>query len=85
MAVWEGRRATDPDVLAAALRRHAPTVVRVAMETGPFSTWLWHELRGKGLPVVWIDARQVHSALHLRPNKCDRSDARGLAEIVRMG
>src|ERR1700755_1500877 len=38
-----------------------------------------------GLPVVGMDARQAHAALSLRPKKSDRSDARGLAEMLRMG
>src|SRR5918998_581219 len=83
--VWEGRRASDPGALAAALARHAPEAVRVALETGPASTWLWHELKARGVPVVCIDARHANAALQMRPNKSDRSDARGLAEIVRMG
>jgi transposase len=32
-----------------------------------------------------MDARHVHAALSVRPSKSDRNDARGLAEMVRMG
>ena len=32
-----------------------------------------------------MDARQAHAALSLRPKKSDRSDARGLADMLRMG
>jgi transposase len=32
-----------------------------------------------------MDARHAHAALSVRPVKSDRSDARGLAEMVRMG
>ena len=32
--VWKGRRPGEPDALAAALRRHAPELVRVGLETG---------------------------------------------------
>ena len=35
--------------------------------------------------MVCLDARQAHAALSIRPSKSDRSDARGLAEMVRMG
>ena len=38
-----------------------------------------------GLPVLCMDARHVQTALSMRPAKSDRSDARGLADIVRMG
>ena len=37
--VWRGECATDPDVLAKALRKHAPGLARVVLETGPLSTF----------------------------------------------
>jgi len=38
-----------------------------------------------GLPVVCIDARHAHAALSVRINKSDKNDARGLAELIRIG
>lgn len=32
-----------------------------------------------------MDARHAHAALSMRPTKSDRSDARGLADMLRMG
>lgn len=49
------------------------------------ASWLRHELRRVDLPVVCIDDRHVHAALSVRMNKSDQSDARGLAELVRVG
>ncbi len=49
------------------------------------ASWLWHELRRVDLPVVCIDARHAHAALSVRINKSDQNDARGLAELVRVG
>src|ERR1700687_2590597 len=49
------------------------------------ASWLWHELRRLALPVVCIDARHAHAALSVRMNKSDQNDARGLAELVRVG
>jgi transposase len=60
-------------------------VVRVGVESGPTSVWLTHALLAEGLPLVCLDARQAKSVLSVRPNKSDRSDARGLAEMVRVG
>jgi transposase len=42
-------------------------------------------LKAAGLPVVCMDARHAHAAPSVRPSKSDRNDARGLAEMVRMG
>lgn len=47
--------------------------------------WLWNELRDKGLPIICMDARHANAALKVRPNKTDRNDAAGLAQIVRTG
>ncbi|WP_296895990.1 IS110 family transposase [Thiohalocapsa sp.] len=83
--IYQGRVASDPGALAALLGKKAPHAERVGFETGAMSSWLWHELRRIGLPVVCIDARHAHAALSVRMNKSDENDARGLAELVRIG
>ena len=83
--VWQGRVASDPGALATLLGKRAPDAERIGFETGAMSSWLWHELRRVGLPVVCIDARHAHAALSVRMNKSDENDARGLAELVRIG
>lgn len=83
--VFEGRSKSDPGALAALLAKKAPNAERVGFETGAMSSWLWHELPRIGLPVVCIDARHAHAALSVRMNKSDENDARGLAELVRIG
>jgi transposase len=55
------------------------------METGPLAVWLRNALSAKGLPIVCLDARHAHGVLKMMPNKTDRHDARGLAQIVRTG
>jgi transposase len=49
------------------------------------ASWLWNELRRVELPVVCIDARHAHAALSVRMIKSDQNDARGLAQLVRVG
>jgi transposase len=73
--------ASDPQAIAAALRRHAKEVVRIVLESGQLSIWLTRELRALDLPVVCVDARQAHRALSGRLNKSDPGDAEGLAQL----
>ena len=83
--LFEGKAKSDPGALAALLRKRAPHAERIGFETGAMASWLWHELRRVDLPVVCIDARHAHAALSVRMNKSDQNDARGLAELVRIG
>ena len=82
---WRGRCASHPEAIAKVIRRRAPTLVRVGLETGALTTWLWHGLTEAGLPVVCLDARHAKAALSLKINKTDENDAEGLAQIVRTG
>jgi transposase len=52
-------QATDPDVLAKWLNKHCPGLARVVLETGPLSTFLYHGLVERSLPVVCICARHA--------------------------
>jgi transposase len=83
--VFEGRTRADPSVLVDLIRKKAPGVVRVGLETGATTPWLFHALTAAGLPVICMDARHANAALSMRPRKSDRNDARGLADILRMG
>lgn len=83
--VFQGKAKSDPGALTALLRKHASSAERIGFETGAMASWLWHELRRVDLPVVCIDARHAHAALSVRMNKSDQNDARGLAELVRVG
>jgi transposase len=83
--LWQGKCASTPEAIAAAVRGRAPEAVRVGFESGPLSARHWHELKKLGLPVVCLDARHAKAALSVQLNKSDRNDARGLAQIVRTG
>jgi transposase len=83
--VFEGKVASEPAAIARLIRKHAPNVVRVGLESGPTSVWLTHALLAEGLPVHCLDARHAQAVLSVRPNKSDRGDAHGLAEMVRVG
>jgi transposase len=83
--IWEGRVASEPEAIARLVRLRAPHAVKVGLETGPSSTFLWHELRAAGIPAICIDARHAQAALSMRLKKTDRNDAAGLAQLMRMG
>jgi len=83
--VCESSVGTTPETIAKFIEKRAPSAVRVGLESGLLSTWLWHGLRALDVPVVCLDARHAASALKMQVNKTDRNDAAGLAQIVRTG
>ncbi|MDH3664924.1 MAG: IS110 family transposase [Alphaproteobacteria bacterium] len=83
--VSEGTVISEPAAIAAFVKTKAASAKRIGLETGPTTTWLWHELRGLGLPVICIDARHAKAALSMQINKSDRNDAVGLARIMQAG
>jgi transposase len=83
--VSEGAVMSEPETIAKYLKARAVGAKRIGLETGPTTTWLWHELRALGLPVICIDARHAKAALSLQINKSDRNDAVGLARIMQAG
>ena len=80
-----GKAATDPGALFEALKEHCLCPERIVLETGTLSHWLVRGLRGLGLAVEMIDARQAHAVMKLQHNKTDAGDAELLAEIARTG
>jgi transposase len=81
----EGVVASDPEAIATFIKLHAPHAVRIGLETGATSTWLWTELNKLGLPVICIDARHAKAILKMQINKSDRNDAVGIARIMQCG
>jgi transposase len=76
---------SDPELIAAFVRSKPPGALRIGLETGPTTTWLWTELRRLGLPVICIDARHAKAVLKMQINKSDRNDAAGIARIMQTG
>jgi transposase len=83
--VAERKVATCPDAIALEIGDMAPDLVRAGIESGPLATWLWGELKRREIPILCLDARHASAALKMMPNKTDRTDAVGLAQIVRTG
>lgn len=63
----------------------AKDIIKVGHEAGAMCFWLQTELTKLGLPIVCMEAFQAASLLKTQRNKTDKNDARGLAQIVRMG
>jgi transposase len=83
--IWRGKCLSTPESIHTVVAKHAPEAVRIGLESGQLSTWLFHELKARGLPVICIDARHAKAALSLQINKTDANDAHGIAQIVRVG
>ncbi|WP_082144009.1 IS110 family transposase [Nitratireductor soli] len=83
--VSEGMCLTRPFDLVAYIRKRSDCVEKIGLEAGALSPWLHTELMKAGLPVVVLESFQTYRALSMRRNKTDKNDARGLAELMRMG
>jgi transposase len=85
--VKEGKALTIPTDIYAWIIKHVDVkdIVKVGHEAGAMSFWLQTELTKLGLPIVCLEAFQAAALLETQRNKTDKNDARGLAQIVRMG
>ncbi len=69
----------------ATLARSGLALSRVGLEAGPLSQWLYVALREAGLAIELLETRHVHDAFKAMPVKSDRNDARGIAQLMRLG
>jgi len=83
--VREGKAASEPEVLAAWFTASGLAFTRIGLEAGPLSQWLHAGLTAAGLPAILIETRHVKAALKAMTVKTDRNDARGMAQLMRMG
>ncbi len=83
--VREAKVASEPEALVGFLRRLGLPLARVGLEAGPLSQWLHAGLAEAGLEAVLLETRHVKAALSAMVVKTDRKDARGIAQLLRMG
>ena len=83
--VREGKVASEPAALAGFLLGLELPIVRVGLEAGPLSQWLHAGLVAAGFEVALLETRHVKAALSAMVVKTDRKDARGIAQLLRMG
>jgi transposase len=81
----EGTVNSTPEAIIEFVKSKAAGAIRIGLETGPTSTWLWTEIKAAGLPVICIDARHAKAVLKMQINKSDRNDAFGIARIMQCG
>ena len=81
----ESKVKSTPAAISRALHRHAPEAERIGIEAGASSSWLCRQLREAGHPIIHMESRHAHRGLSMRLNKTDKNDARGLADLMRVG
>src|SRR6201987_2343359 len=83
--VREAKVASEPEALLAILAKPAYRFKRIGLEAGPLSQWLFSALVEAGLPMICVETRHMRAALKAQINKTDRNDARGIAQMMRVG
>jgi transposase len=83
--VREVKVASEPDTLLAVLTNSAYHFKRIGLEAGPLSQWLFSALAEADLPVTCVETRHMRAVLKAQINKTDRNDARGIAQMMRVG
>jgi transposase len=83
--IREAKVASEPEALVDFFRRLGLSLTRVGLEAGPLSQWLHAGLAEVGLEAVLLETRHVKAALSAMVVKTDRKDARGIAQLLRLG
>src|SRR4026208_1357723 len=77
--VREVKVASEPEALLQVLGNPIYRVMRIGLEAGPLSQWLFSALAEAGLPVICVETRHMRAVVQAQINKTDRNDARGMA------
>ena len=83
--VREAKVASEPEALVRLFGELGLPLARVGLEAGPLSQWLHAGLTAAGFEAVLLETRHVRAALSAMIVKTDRKDARGIAQLLRMG
>ena len=83
--VREARVWSEREALVAFFAESGLSFARIGLEAGPLSQWLYAGLVEAGLLAILIETRHVKAALKAMTVKTDRNDARGMAQLMRMG
>ena len=83
--VREDKVRSDPEPLIGWFQSLGCELTRIGLEAGPLSQWLYATMRDAGLAVELLETRHVRDAFSAMPVKSDRNDARGIAQLMRLG
>ena len=83
--IKEAEVVSEPKALIAWFAAHERPMTRIGLEAGPLSQWLYASLKAAGLAVELLETRHVRDAFKAMPVKTDRKDARGIAQLMRLG
>jgi transposase len=83
--VREAKVKSEPEALIGWFVLLGLELTRVGLEAGPLSQWLYAAMKPAGLAVELLETRHVHDAFKAMPVKSDRNDARGIAQLMRLG
>jgi len=83
--VREAKVASEPEALIAWFGALGLALERIGLEAGPLSQWLYAAIRQAGVAVELLETRHVRDAFKAMPVKSDRNDARGIAQLMRLG
>jgi len=83
--VREAKVASEPEALIGWFAELGLELARIGLEAGPLSQWLYAGMQQAGLPVELLETRHVRAAFKTMPVKTDRKDARGIAQLMRLG
>lgn len=83
--VKEAKVSSEPEALIAWLKALPFVLARIGLEAGPLSQWLYAGLKEAGFAVELLETRHVRDAFKAMPVKTDRKDARGIAQLMRLG
>ena len=83
--VREDKVASEPEALIAWFSSLGFGLSRIGLEAGPLSQWLYAAMAKVGLTVELLETRHVRDAFKAMPVKTDRNDARGIAQLMRLG
>ncbi|HEV2548877.1 MAG TPA: IS110 family transposase [Stellaceae bacterium] len=83
--VREAKVASEPAALIVWFKAFGCDLARIGLEAGPLSQWLYAGMKQAGFAMESLETRHVRAAFTSMPVKTDRKDARGIAQLMRLG